>query len=36
MKKLSIIKRLKTSKAAKEYYKMHPIFIGGGISKKDW
>lgn len=34
MKNLSIIKRLKTSKAAKEYYKKHPFFFGSGISKK--
>ncbi len=34
MKKASIIKRLKFRKTAKEYYKKHPFFMGGGVSKK--
>ncbi len=34
MKKAGIIKWLKIRKKSKEYYKKHPFFMGGGISKK--
>ncbi len=34
MKKPGIIERLKTKKITKEYYKKHPFFVGGGVSKK--